>query len=66
MKVEATPWRALIVAGFHLGVSPREFWRLSLKEWRALTTPAAAADALSRAAFNELAQLFPDSAYDAD
>lgn len=66
MKIEATPWRALIAAGFQLGVSPREFWRLSLREWRALTAPAAAADVLSRAAFDELAQLFPDSSYDAD
>ncbi len=65
MKTEATPWRALLAAGFQLGVHPREFWRLSLKEWRALAAPAAA-EALSRAAFDELARLFPDNAYDAD
>lgn len=61
---EATPWRALIAAAAQLGLGPREFWGLSLREWRALIAPAAAAEALSRQAFDQLAQMFPDTSYD--
>jgi uncharacterized phage protein (TIGR02216 family) len=42
-----------------LGVSPPRFWRLSLTEWRALVAPAAA-DVLTRTAFDGLIQRFPD------
>jgi uncharacterized phage protein (TIGR02216 family) len=41
-----------------IGVAPAQFWRLSLKEWRALISPAH--DALTRATFDALAQRFPD------
>lgn len=62
---EPTPWRAMIAAAAQHGVAPREFWRLSLREWRALLAPGAALEALSRQAFEDLARLFPDVTYDA-
>lgn len=62
---EPTPWRAMIGAAAQYGVVPREFWRLSLREWRALLAPAAAIEALSRQAFENLARSFPDVTYDA-
>lgn len=56
---ERTPWRALIAAAQRLGVAPAQFWRLSLREWRALVAPSA--DALmTRAAFEALVRLYPD------
>jgi uncharacterized phage protein (TIGR02216 family) len=60
MQPEPTPWRALLAAAQRLGVTPAEFWRLSLREWRALAAPSAEA-ALTRAAFDALAARFPDS-----
>ncbi|MBC7767543.1 MAG: phage tail assembly chaperone [Phycisphaerales bacterium] len=56
--VERTPWPALLAAAMRAGVAPRDFWRLSLKEWRALVAPTEAG--LSRAAFEAMAQVFPD------
>lgn len=41
-----------------MGIAPAEFWRLSLKEWRALVSPAH--ETLTRAAFDALARRFPD------
>lgn len=64
MKPEATPWRALLAAAIGLGVSPREFWRLSLREWRALSAPLLSADALSRTALDSLSTRFPDLLHD--
>ena len=64
MKPEATPWRALLAAAIGLGVSPREFWRLSLREWRALSAPLLSADALSRTALDSLSAQFPDFQHD--
>jgi uncharacterized phage protein (TIGR02216 family) len=55
---EATPWRALLAAAAQLGVAPAAFWRLSLREWRAIA--GAHVDALSREAFHALATRFPD------
>lgn len=40
-------------------MTPAEFWRLSLREWRVLAAPAEAA--LTRADFDALAARFPDS-----
>jgi hypothetical protein len=37
---------------------PAHFWRLSLREWRALIAPARTA--LSRDGFNRLTEQFPD------
>lgn len=49
----------LRLAALRLGVPPEAFWRLSLKEWRALAggDPGAA---LGRAAFERLAADWPD------
>jgi|CXWL01.1.fsa_nt_gi uncharacterized phage protein (TIGR02216 family) len=59
MKPEAIPWPAMIAAAVRLGVTPAHFWRLSLREWRALIAPVGEG-ALSRAAFSALAQMHPD------
>jgi len=53
---EATPWLRLMARS---RFAPAEFWRLSLREWRALAAPPKE-HALSRAALIDLAQRFPD------
>jgi len=55
---ERTPWPRLVAAAVRIGVTPAAFWRLSLREWRALT--AAEDPTLSRLAFETLARRFPD------
>jgi hypothetical protein len=50
----------MLAAALRLGVPPHLFWRLSLAEWRSLTTAPATTDQLSRAAFAALAERFPD------
>jgi uncharacterized phage protein (TIGR02216 family) len=62
MTREATPWGAWLKAAFAFGIAPAMFWRLSLKEWRALT--AAGASPFDRAAFETLAAQFPDRTHD--
>lgn len=49
----------LRLAAADLRVPPEAFWRLSLKEWRALTD-GGASDALDRAALEALLGLYPD------
>lgn len=53
-----TAWPALLRAALRMGIAPEAFWRLSLAEWRALTS--APSEALTRAGFEELARRFPD------
>jgi uncharacterized phage protein (TIGR02216 family) len=55
---EATPWPRLLAVAQQVGVTPAAFWRLSLKEWRALVAPAN--ETLTRSALDALAQRFPD------
>lgn len=55
---ERTPWFAMLQVAKALGIAPESFWRLGLREWRALVSTTS--DALSRAAFAELAHRFPD------
>lgn len=55
---EATPWPRLLALSQTFGVAPAAFWRLSLREWRALVSPAN--DMLTRVAFEALARLHPD------
>ncbi len=55
---EPTPWPAMVRLALALGVPPDLFWRLSLAEWRALTTPADTK--LTRGALAALMQRFPD------
>jgi uncharacterized phage protein (TIGR02216 family) len=55
-----TPWPAMLrLAAGTLRIPPEAFWRLSLKEWRALTE-GEAADALDRVGLEALARLYPD------
>ncbi len=56
---DAAPWRAWLAFAAQLGIAPACFWRLSVREWRALAPPASAAH-LDRAAFTALAAHFPD------
>lgn len=56
---ECTPWAAWLRAGFAFGFAPEQFWRLSIREWRALTAQHSA-HACDRAAFEALAARFPD------
>ncbi|MBN8606787.1 MAG: phage tail assembly chaperone [Caulobacterales bacterium] len=55
----STPWNALLARALGLGVQPGAFWRLSIKEWRAIAAPSA--ESLSRAAFDALVRQFPDN-----
>jgi hypothetical protein len=58
--IEKTPWSAwLALAARAFALSPREFWRLSLREWRALAAPARVG--LTRSELNTLASRFPDA-----
>lgn len=34
------PWAEMFRAGLRLGLSPSEFWSLSLREWRWLAAPS--------------------------
>ncbi|MEQ1618832.1 MAG: phage tail assembly chaperone [Terricaulis sp.] len=64
MKPDSTPWRALLAAASELGIPPPEFWRLSLREWRAVSTSPTRFDALARGEFNSLSAQFPDTLHD--
>ena len=55
---EPTPWRDMLRLAFTLGIAPELFWRLSVREWRALIAPAE--QALSRSSLAALMQLYPD------
>lgn len=55
---ERTPWPRLLALAHGLGVQPAAFWRLSVREWRALAAPIDTT--LSRAAFEALARHYPD------
>jgi uncharacterized phage protein (TIGR02216 family) len=52
------PWREWLAAAMSLGVTPKDFWRLSVKEWRALVSPRAAP--LTRAELETLMKQYPD------
>ncbi|PZR32969.1 phage tail assembly chaperone [Caulobacter segnis] len=52
-------WAAPLRLALSLGLPPDAFWRLSLKEWRALTE-APAAPAPSRADLSALIARYPD------
>jgi uncharacterized phage protein (TIGR02216 family) len=50
----------MLALALQFGLAPAQFWRLSLREWRALITPLGS-EALSRAAFEALSRRFPDA-----
>lgn len=52
-------WAAPLRLALNLGLPPEAFWRLSLKEWRALTE-APPAPVLSRADLSTLIARYPD------
>ncbi len=52
-------WGELIRHAAALNLPPDRFWRLSMKEWRALTGPSGPAP-LSRAEFEALIATHPD------
>lgn len=52
------PWEPWLRRAVQLGIAPAAFWRLSVREWRALLGPAHGP--LSRAEFDLLRQRFPD------
>jgi len=56
---ERTPWSTLLQRAQALCLGPAEFWRLSVREWRALVKRKE--DSLSRAALEAMMQAFPDN-----
>lgn len=55
-----TPWSEMMRTAAMLGVTPRAFWRLSLKEWRMLTQPPRSNAAIGRADLLRMAEAWPD------
>ncbi|MEN9855451.1 MAG: Phage tail assembly chaperone protein [Pseudomonadota bacterium] len=55
--MSALPWPDLLRFAQHIGVTPQQFWALSIAEWRALVGPA---QGLSPNRLAELCQAFPD------
>lgn len=53
-------WAAPLRLALSLGLPPEAFWRLSLKEWRALTEAPPAASSLNRAGLHDLIARYPD------
>jgi hypothetical protein len=55
---ERTPWARLLSIAQTLCLAPGEFWRLRIREWRALVEREQ--DALTRDLLRDLMQRFPD------
>ena len=55
-----TPWGEMMQAAARMGVGPEGFGRLSLKEWRMLTTGPVQASPLGRSELERMAALWPD------
>ncbi|MBR9826736.1 MAG: phage tail assembly chaperone [Alphaproteobacteria bacterium] len=53
-------WAAALRLAARLGLSPADFWRLSLIEWRALSELENAHTPLERQALTELTNTYPD------
>lgn len=56
-------WRDGLAQAVSLGLSPAQFWRLSLIEWRAITRPAGPPP-LNRSGLDALRKQFPDNRHD--
>ena len=54
------PWPAMLRLAVTLTIAPEAFWRLSLKEWRALSE-VGGGDPLGRRDLAALIALFPDT-----
>jgi uncharacterized phage protein (TIGR02216 family) len=57
--MSAIDWGGLLRAAARMGVSPEDFWRMSVREWR-LMTRGDDVIAMSRADLAELMQAYPD------
>jgi uncharacterized phage protein (TIGR02216 family) len=55
---ERTPWPRLVALAQGFCLPPSDFWRLSVREWRALVQQEQ--QKLSRAALEAMMQSFPD------
>lgn len=58
MNPSSIPWGGLLGAALRLGISPREFWQLSLREWQALS--AVKKSDFRKADLSQLIDRFPD------
>lgn len=58
MNAPSIDWPSALRRGLQLGLPPREFWSLSLAEWRALTTGSAEIPA--QEAIERLRCAYPD------
>lgn len=55
-------WSDMLTAALALGLPPNAFWRLSVKEWRALMRTDVAP--LSRSELEALSCIYPDQTHD--
>ncbi len=53
-------WAQLLFRGQQIGISPRDFWRLSLREWRAINGEINAQKPMCKSEFEDLARTFED------
>lgn len=59
MTLEATPWGETLRRALAAGLSPELFWRLSMRDWRALMARGDAV-VMPRATLDALCAQFPD------
>ncbi len=57
---DRTPWGGMLQTAAALALPPEAFWRLSLMEWRMLTTVPASAAPMGRGDLDRLAEAWPD------
>jgi len=62
-KIASQPWSTLIAAAHRLGLSPSEFWSLSLVEWQALTG-ANVQTVMTRQDLATLMKTYPDQTHE--
>lgn len=55
-----TAWAGMLRTALALGLVPEAFWRLSLKEWRMLTSQPATTAPIARRELSDLMQAWPD------
>lgn len=51
--MSAVPWGALLAAALKMGLTPEEFWRTSVREWR-LMAATTQSETMGRAEFEAL------------
>ena len=57
LSSHVSDWPAMLRAALRMGVAPEAFWRLSLKEWRMLTS-GEAQPVMGRADFERLMEVY--------